>query len=65
MKMLFVAPLMALALSAPVAAQDSAALEIPMVWAYASLCVGPALVALQLALSRLGRETPAVDPIEW
>ena len=47
------------------ATQDSAALEIPMIWAYASLCVGPALVALQLALSRIGREPPTVDPIDW
>ena len=47
------------------ATQDSAALEIPMAWAYSSLCVGALLVALQLALSRIGREAPAVDPIEW
>ena len=47
------------------ATQDSAALEIPMFWAYVSLFVGPALVALQLALSRIGGETPTVDPLEW
>ena len=47
------------------ATQDSAALEIPMAWAYASLFVGPALVALQLLLSRIGGEAPTVDPIEW
>lgn len=47
------------------ATQDSAALEIPMSIAYASLSVGAALVAIQLALSRIGREKPAVDPNEW
>lgn len=47
------------------AAQDSPALEIPMSIAYASLCVGAALIALQLALSRLGCEPPVIDPIEW
>lgn len=47
------------------AMQDSAALEIPMSWVYASLWIGAALLALQLLLSRLGREKPVVDPIEW
>jgi TRAP-type C4-dicarboxylate transport system permease small subunit len=47
------------------AAQDSPALEIPMSIAYASLPVGAALVAVQLALSRIGGEAPVVEPIEW
>jgi len=47
------------------ASQDSPALEIPMTIAYASLPVGAALVALQLALSRIGKEPPVVEPIEW
>jgi TRAP-type C4-dicarboxylate transport system permease small subunit len=47
------------------AAQDSPALEIPMSIAYASLCVGAVLIALQLTLSRMGREKPVIDPIEW
>ncbi|HRO58296.1 MAG TPA: TRAP transporter small permease [Burkholderiaceae bacterium] len=47
------------------ATQDSAALEVPMFWAYLSLCVGPALIALQLCLSRIGGEEPTVDPLEW
>jgi hypothetical protein len=33
--------------------------------AYASLPVGAALVAVQLALSRIGGEAPVVEPIEW
>ena len=45
--------------------QDSPALEIPMSLAYASLAVGAALIGLQLVLSRIGREPPVVDPIEW
>jgi TRAP-type C4-dicarboxylate transport system permease small subunit len=47
------------------ATQDSPALEIPMAYAYSSLCIGAVLVALQLALSRIGREPPTIDPIEW
>ncbi|NLD69699.1 MAG: TRAP transporter small permease [Limnobacter sp.] len=47
------------------ATQDSPALEIPMFWAYLALCVGPALIALQLCLSRIGGEAPTVDPLEW
>lgn len=47
------------------AAQDSAALEIPMSFAYSSLFVGAALIALQLTLSRIGREAPALEPIDW
>jgi TRAP-type C4-dicarboxylate transport system permease small subunit len=47
------------------ATQDSPALEIPMLYAYLSLPIGAALIALQLALSRIGGEPPAVDPIEW
>lgn len=47
------------------AAQDSPALEIPMSIAYASLPIGAAIIALQLALSRIGREPPVVEPIEW
>ncbi|MGE0312895.1 MAG: TRAP transporter small permease [Lautropia sp.] len=46
-------------------AQDSPALEIPMSWAYASLGVGAALLALQLLLSRAGGETPRMEPLEW
>lgn len=46
-------------------AQDSAALEIPMSWAYASLAVGAVLLAMQLTLSRLARESPRIEPIEW
>lgn len=45
--------------------QDSPALEIPMTWAYASLAVGALLIALQLALSRLARETPRLEPLDW
>jgi TRAP-type C4-dicarboxylate transport system permease small subunit len=47
------------------AGQDSPALEIPMFYAYLSLPVGAALIALQLALSRLGGEPPVIEPIEW
>jgi TRAP-type C4-dicarboxylate transport system permease small subunit len=47
------------------ATQDSPALEIPMSIAYSSLSVGAALVALQLALSRIAREPPALDPVQW
>lgn len=47
------------------ATQDSPALEIPMSIAYSSLAIGAVLIALQIALSRIGREEPAVDPIEW
>lgn len=47
------------------AAQDSPALEIPMSIAYSSLPIGAALVALQLTLSRVGGERPAIDPVEW
>lgn len=47
------------------ATQDSAALEIPMSFAYSSLFVGAALIALQLTLSRIGREAPALEPIDW
>lgn len=45
--------------------QDSPALEIPMTWAYACLGVGAALLALQLLLSRLAREAPRLEPLEW
>lgn len=47
------------------AAQDSAALEIPMSYVYASLWIGAGLIALQLLLSRLGREEPVAEPLEW
>jgi TRAP-type C4-dicarboxylate transport system permease small subunit len=47
------------------ATQDSPALEIPMSFVYASLPIGAALIALQLVLSRIGREPPVIDPIEW
>jgi len=47
------------------ATQDSPALEIPMSYFYASLPIGAALIALQLVLSRIGREPPVIDPIEW
>lgn len=47
------------------AEQDSPALEIPMSIAYASLCVGGGLIALQLLLSRIGGERPVADPLEW
>jgi len=43
------------------AVQDSPALEIPMTVPYASMCVGAVLMALVLALARLGGETPPVD----
>lgn len=43
------------------AAQDSAAMEIPMSVPYAAMCVGAVLMALVLALARLGGETPPVD----
>jgi TRAP-type C4-dicarboxylate transport system permease small subunit len=40
--------------------QESAALEIPMGWPYAALFVGAGLMALMLALARLGGETVAL-----
>jgi TRAP-type C4-dicarboxylate transport system permease small subunit len=43
--------------------QESAALEIPMSIPYSAMAVGAALMALVLALSRLGGQTPAVDSI--
>ena len=45
--------------------QDSPALEIPMSFAYSSLAVGAVLLALQLMLSRIGGESPRLEPIEW
>ncbi len=42
-------------------AQESAAMEIPMSVPYSAMCVGAALMALILALARLGGETPPVD----
>jgi TRAP-type C4-dicarboxylate transport system permease small subunit len=41
--------------------QESPALEIPMTVPYASMCVGAVLMAIVLALARLGGETPPVD----
>ena len=43
--------------------QESTALEIPMSIPYSAMAVGAALMALVLALSRLGGQTPAVDSI--
>jgi TRAP-type C4-dicarboxylate transport system permease small subunit len=43
------------------AVQDSPALEIPMTVPYASMCVGAVLMAIVLALTRLGGEVPPVD----
>lgn len=43
--------------------QESAALEIPMSIPYSAMAVGAVLMALVLALSRLGGQTPAVDSI--
>jgi TRAP-type C4-dicarboxylate transport system permease small subunit len=43
--------------------QESAALEIPMSIPYSAMCVGAVLLAIMLALARLGGETPPVDSI--
>lgn len=43
--------------------QDSAALEIPMSIPYSAMAVGAVLMALVLALARLGGQTPAVESI--
>lgn len=43
------------------AVQESAALEIPMAVPYAAMSVGAVLMALVLALARLGGQTPPVD----
>jgi TRAP-type C4-dicarboxylate transport system permease small subunit len=43
--------------------QESTALEIPMSIPYSAMAFGAALMALVLALSRLGGQTPAVDSI--
>lgn len=43
------------------AAQESAAMEIPMSVPYSAMCVGAVLMAVVLALARLGGETPPVD----
>ncbi len=45
--------------------QDSPALEIPMSYAYSALAVGAGLLALQLILSRLAREAPRLEPLDW
>jgi TRAP-type C4-dicarboxylate transport system permease small subunit len=42
-------------------AQESAAMEIPMSVPYSAMCVGAVLMAIVLALVRLGGETPPVD----
>ena len=45
------------------AEQESAALEIPMAIPYSAMAIGAVLLALVLALARLGGQTPAVDSI--
>jgi TRAP-type C4-dicarboxylate transport system permease small subunit len=43
--------------------QDSAALEMSMAIPYSAMAVGAVLMALVLALARLGGQTPAVESI--
>ena len=45
------------------AEQESAAMEISMAIPYSAMAVGAVLLALVLALARLGGQTPAVDSI--